>query len=124
MLALLAVAVSVEGHRHHPVFTGGLLGVKARVKLLEEYDVAVIELKRVPPLFTSLKGTASLQKRQGDAFELSQGLQTALARRGVSILGIQQHPPKVTFSKCDFVSVTVALPATLGRHSIKLFREN
>ena len=125
LLVVLAVAAvaAASGHSHHPVFTGGLLGVSARVKLLEDYGVAAIELRRVPPLFTTLRGTASLGRNKGGDFELSADLQVALARRGVSILGINQHPNGCKFSKCDFVSVTISLPAHLGAHCIELKRE-
>ena len=123
MLLLVVIAATEASQSYHPVFTGGLLGVQARVKLLEDYGVAAIELKRVPPLFTTLRGTASLGRNKGGDLELSADLQAALSRRGVSILGIDQHPKGCKFSNSEFVSVTISLPANLGQHSIELKRE-
>lgn len=119
MLWLLALGIVTAD----PSFTGGLLGVRAHVKLLEDYNRVTIELKRVPPFASTLRGVAWIRAGKAAEFELDDSLKRALKWRGIGIQGLRWYPYGARLSKCERVVVSLSLPTRSGHHEIELSRD-
>lgn len=92
-------------------YKGSVFGVSADVRLLEDYNRAVIKLSGIP-LGGTLQGIAWMKSE--DDIELDEDLAYALQWRHVKIVRVKRSEDLST------VSVTVKLPIFLGRPTINL----
>lgn len=96
-------------------YEGGLLGVKAELKLYRHSEKAVITLKGVP-LGGTITGVAWFDK-DGFNVKLDNDLKKALGWRRVQIEGAG------AFHDYSKVWVLLKLPLGLGRHTLSLARK-
>lgn len=96
-------------------YEGGLLGVKAEVKLFQQTEHALIKLRGIP-LGGEISGIAWFRKDNFDV-ALEPKLALALKRRHVSIEGAG------AFHDYSKMWVLIRLPLGLGRHTVSLDRK-
>lgn len=95
-------------------YRGSLLGVKADVALYRKEDRAYVMLRGIP-IGRSVAGDARF-KNDGWSVDLDTGLDRALKRRRVKILGAG------AFADYSQMWVLIQLPLGLGRHTLTLDR--
>ena len=98
-------------------FVGGLLGVSAKVDLCLLKEYAFISISGIP-IGGKISGTATFSNGEGSNVVINEPLKTSLSRRLVKIVDARFD------RRADVVYVEVHLPFLIGKHTIKLEREN
>jgi len=100
------------------IYAGGFFGVRARVELIREHNLAYIILEGVP-LGGRVAGTARFALGTTDgSVDLSEGLARTVRRRGVQIVGVEDDTANE-----NEIYIKIKLPV-VGVQCLKMTRTN
>lgn len=102
------------------IYAGGFFGVRARVELIREHNLAYIILEGIP-LGGRVAGTARFaQGTSNGSVDLSEGLARTVRRRGVQIVGVDEVHEDATTKEC-VICIRLKLPV-VGVQCLKMAR--